>query len=70
MSVPGQLFATYPLTETFKYCSKLKCYVDNIDKLDEDLPGPHPPPTKKADIFDASKFQEVDTRAINVSFFI
>ncbi|KAL4221367.1 hypothetical protein ACF0H5_019626 [Mactra antiquata] len=65
MSVPGKLFATYPLLESFKYCEKLKCYVDKLEDIDPEIPGPHPPPTKKIDIFDPAKYTDVDTRAIN-----
>lgn len=65
MHASGRLLATYPLLPSFQYCEKLDCYVDDIDALDPDIPEPHPPPTKKADIFDASDYADVDARAVN-----
>ena len=67
MSSPGRLLATYPLLPSFQFCDRLSCYVDRLDLLDPDLPGPHPPPTKKADIFDLKEYDDVDARAILVS---
>ncbi|XP_060601784.1 uncharacterized protein LOC132755022 isoform X2 [Ruditapes philippinarum] len=65
MSAPGRLLATYPLLPTFKYSDKLDCYVDDISALDPDIPGPHPPPTKKAEIFNPADYIDVDNRAVN-----
>ena len=67
MSAPGRLLATYPLLPTFKYSEELDCYVDEIDALNPDIPGPHPPPTKKAEIFNPVDYVDVDRRAVNVS---
>jgi hypothetical protein len=67
MNAPGRLLATYPLLPTFKYSETLDCYVDDISALDPDIPGPHPPPTKKAEIFDPADYIDVDNRAVNVS---
>ncbi|XP_053379057.1 uncharacterized protein LOC123526583 isoform X3 [Mercenaria mercenaria] len=65
MSVPGRLLATYPLLPSFKFSDTLDCYVDDIDSLDPDIPGPHPPPTKKVDIFSPADYTDVDARAVN-----
>lgn len=66
MTSPGRLLATYPLLPSFQYCEALDCYVDRLDLLDEDIPPPHPPPTKKSEIFSLEEYADVDERAINV----
>ncbi|XP_060563532.1 hillarin-like [Ruditapes philippinarum] len=77
MSAPGRLLTTNPVSgkqqsylfwlrsPTFKYSDKLDCYVDDISALDPDIPGPHPPPTKKAEIFNLDDYIDVDNRAVN-----
>lgn len=67
MSTPGRLLATYPLLQSFQYSETLDCYVDDIEALDPEIPEPHPPPTKKVDIFDPIDYTDVDARAVNVS---
>ena len=64
----GCILATYKLMPTFEYYEKLDCYVDDINKVNQKIPPPQHAPTKKAEIFDLSKYSEVDERAINVSF--
>ena len=66
MTAPGRLLATYPLLPSFKYCERLRCYVDEIDGLEDNIPGPHPPPDKKIDIFHPDDYTDVDARATNV----
>ena len=63
----GSIFATYQLLPTFEYCERLDCYVDDVTSVNERIPPPKPPPTKKAEIFDLNMYNEVDERALNVS---
>ncbi|XP_052213451.1 uncharacterized protein LOC127832191 isoform X2 [Dreissena polymorpha] len=63
-SSPGRLLATYPLVSSFEYCERLDCYVDSLDLLDPNIPGPRPPSTRKSEIFDERDYEEVDERAI------
>ncbi|XP_052760549.1 lim and transglutaminase domain protein ltd-1-like isoform X2 [Mya arenaria] len=62
---PGRLLATYPLVPSFTYSEKLDCYVDNIDLLDPDIPGPHPPTTRKTEVFRLEDYSDVDERAVS-----
>ncbi|KAL3861103.1 hypothetical protein ACJMK2_007175 [Sinanodonta woodiana] len=63
---PNRLYATYQLLPSFVYSEKLKCYVDNEPTEDEEalVPEPHPPPTRKEEIFDVQRFADVDARAL------
>ena len=64
----GRILATYKLLPTFQYYEKLDCYVDDINSVNDKIPPPKPPPTKKAEIFDLKQFKEVDERALCVSY--
>lgn len=59
----GRLLSTYQLIPSFKECAELHCFADDVEKA-KLLPPPVPPPTKKHEIFDISKYRKVDERAV------
>nr|XP_022341994.1 uncharacterized protein LOC111135861 isoform X3 [Crassostrea virginica] len=59
----GRLLSTYQLIPSFKECEELHCFADDVEKA-KLLPPPVPPPTKKYDIFDITKYRKVDERAV------
>ena len=63
----SSILATYKLLPTFEYCDRLECYVDDVSSVSKRIPAPQAPPTKKSEVFDLTRYSDVDKRALSVS---